>query len=100
MIPYSDEQLMILAELTDEYFEIENNFTELITLLIRDNEGDSLKSILEMLGVYVHIISRSEAYELMKPFLEEMELHELYPYIDDPTAYKSIISRWRLSIGL
>ena len=99
-IEYTDEQLLILAEVSDEFFNIKDNFTQLMPLLIEDNKGDSLRCVLDLLGVYIHIISRDEALELMKSFLYEKELSELYDYVDDKEAYKSIISRWRLSIGL
>lgn len=44
-------------------------------------------------------MTREEAEEKIAPILDA-ELCELYDYLDEFFVYKSIISRWRLSIGL
>ena len=97
---YTEEQLELLAKMIDEFFDPEaDDFLYAMRDFIKENRGDSFKCIIDTVGIYIHLMTREEAVEKITPIIDA-ELSELYDYLDEHKVYKSIIARWRLSMGL
>ena len=101
MITFTEDQLIALGATVDEQMGgFDDSYADLMAnIIIPENDSNPTECILELVGCYLQGLPRDHARDLMYGFIAEKELCEMYDFIDDPTTWKSVIARWRLSLG-